>query len=144
MRTKGFTLIELVVVMAVVAILAAIAFPSFQTQMRKSRRADAHAAITQLQMAQERLRGNCRFYAQAIGAADACGAGANATTVRAAASSSEGYYTIAIRAGSATGNAYVIEATPQGPQAADKNCSPIILTMNAANPNGLKTPADCW
>ncbi len=144
MKTKGFTLIEVLIVMAVVAILVSIAVPSFQGQMRKSRRADAHAAMTSVQMAQERLRGNCRFYAQNLGGADGCGAGANATTVRAGATSSEGFYTIAIRAGSATGNGYVIEATPQGAQAKDTACNPIVLTMGPANPNGLKTPANCW
>jgi type IV pilus assembly protein PilE len=38
---KGFTLIELMIVVAVVGILAAIAYPSYQDSVRKSRRADA-------------------------------------------------------------------------------------------------------
>ena len=42
---RGFTLIELMIVVAVVAILAAIGYPSFQEQVAKSRRADVQRAL---------------------------------------------------------------------------------------------------
>lgn len=41
----GFTLIELMIVIAVVAILAAIGYPSYQEQVAKSRRADVQRAL---------------------------------------------------------------------------------------------------
>ena len=43
----GFTLIELMIVVAVIAILAAIAYPSYQEQIRKSRRAQAKADLVE-------------------------------------------------------------------------------------------------
>jgi prepilin-type N-terminal cleavage/methylation domain-containing protein len=41
MKTKGFTLIELMIVIAIVAILAIIAIPAYSEQVAKSRRAEA-------------------------------------------------------------------------------------------------------
>ena len=46
-RVRGFTLLELMIVVAVVAILAAIAYPSYQDQIRKSRRAQAKADLVE-------------------------------------------------------------------------------------------------
>ena len=51
---RGFTLIELVIVVAIVAILAAIALPSYQQQVRKSRRSQAKADLTELAQQLER------------------------------------------------------------------------------------------
>ena len=41
----GFTLIELMIVVAIVAILAAIAYPAYTSQIRKTDRSDAKAAL---------------------------------------------------------------------------------------------------
>ncbi len=59
----AFTLIELVVVVAVVGILGAIALPSYQWMVRKSRRAEAQAALFEMYLAQERWRANHVAYA---------------------------------------------------------------------------------
>ena len=57
-RKKGFTLIELMVVVGIVALLVALAIPSFTDVVRKSRRSDALDAILDLQLAQEKWRVN--------------------------------------------------------------------------------------
>lgn len=54
-RSGGFTLIELMVVVAVVAILAAIAYPSYQDQVRKSRRGQAKADLVEYAQLAERF-----------------------------------------------------------------------------------------
>jgi len=51
----GFTLIELLTVVGIVSILAAIAYPSYQSQVRKTRRGDAQAVLMQAAQYMERL-----------------------------------------------------------------------------------------
>ncbi len=55
MKQRGFTLSELMFVVAVAAILAAIALPSYQEQVRKGRRADAWAAMNEISQMLERF-----------------------------------------------------------------------------------------
>lgn len=144
----GFTLIEMMITVAIIAIIASIAYPSFQEQIRKSRRADGISALMGLHMAQQRLRANCRFYAQQIdttaGATNDCQGTAADSKVAYVNQSSEGYYALSIAAGTATGNAYTIVADPQGNQAADTDCDPLQLQITAGSREGVKTPADCW
>lgn len=58
---RGFTLIELMIVVAVVAILAAIAYPSYRDSVLKGRRAEGRAALAELLQQEERYmtQNNC-------------------------------------------------------------------------------------
>jgi len=47
-QQKGFTLIELMIVVAVIAVLAAIAYPSYQDSVRRTKRADMKANLTEI------------------------------------------------------------------------------------------------
>jgi type IV pilus assembly protein PilE len=143
---RGYTLIELMIIVVIIAILAAVALPSYMTSVRKGRRADGLAALTNVQLAQEKLRASCPFYGQNLGgAANVCGANAAGSTVKAAATSPDGWYAVTLSAASSTG--YTVTATGNDDQAKDSaagtTCT-LVLTVNAANPNGVKTPADCW
>lgn len=50
----GFTLIEIMITVSLIGILAAIALPSYEFAIRKTRRTEARAALTQLMQSQER------------------------------------------------------------------------------------------
>ncbi len=57
-KAKGFTLIELMIVVVVIAVLAGIALPSYKEQAQRGRRADGKAFIMDIASRQE------RFYTQ--------------------------------------------------------------------------------
>jgi type IV pilus assembly protein PilE len=62
-RRRAFTLVELCVVLTVSGVLVAIAWPSLHTQLQRSRRADAVAALMRVQLAQEHYRAHHGLYA---------------------------------------------------------------------------------
>lgn len=65
MRTKarGFTLIEIMIVVVIIAILAGIAIPSYQSQVRKGHRADAQAFMMDIAQRQQAYLLDARTYA---------------------------------------------------------------------------------
>jgi type IV pilus assembly protein PilE len=127
-RRPGFTLIELLIAVAVIAILGAIAYPSFMDSIRKGRRADAVAALTQVQHAQERFRANHSTYA---GSFDPTGANPDKLALRT--TSPEGHYSLTLRDATMTG--YVAEATARSdsPQASDAACRVMRVTLDDRN-----------
>lgn len=64
---SGFTLIELMIAVAVVGILAAIAYPSYQSQIQKSRRTVAESALTEIASKEESYRFRNKSYTQNLG-----------------------------------------------------------------------------
>ena len=61
---RGFTLVELMIVIVIVAILLAVALPSYQNSVQKGRRADAKAALLDVANRQEGIhvgQGNLFF-----------------------------------------------------------------------------------
>jgi type IV pilus assembly protein PilE len=66
-KVKGFTLIELMIVVAIVAILASIAVPAYNDSITKSRRADAQGTLTSFANAMERHFTTNGTYAGAAG-----------------------------------------------------------------------------
>jgi len=66
MNAKGFTLIELMIVVAIIGIITAIAYPSYTEQMEKGRRSDGQAFILGIQGAMERHVFDNNTYAESM------------------------------------------------------------------------------
>ena len=131
MNNKGFSLVELMIVLAIIGVLSAIAYPSYDSYMKKSRRSDAKVALQAMADKQE------RFYLQnntyTTNAANVGGTGTE-----------KNYYVLSID--SADVNAFALTATAVagGPQAADTTTNNGDCTVIKLTSAGAKTPNACW
>lgn len=135
--SKGFTLLELLIVVAILGILTAVALPSYQQSVLAGGRAEGQSILLQVASNQE------QFYS----ANNSYSTNANPLTTPALAvvSSEGGLYQVAVAAcaGGAIGNCFIATATPQGNQSND-----VCTTLTISN-TGLKgatgaTVAECW
>lgn len=117
LRSKGFTLIELMIVVAVVAILAAIAYPSYLDHVKKTRRSDAQGALMGLANAMERYYTTNNSYAGAAAGGNDTGAPAIYPD-ESPLDGSVKFYDLALVAPT-TATGYTIRATPKNGQAGD-------------------------
>jgi len=129
-KTRGFTLIELMIVVAVVAILATIALPAYQEHVRKTRRTQAKVDLNEIVQGLEREFTLKRSYA------------AFPETFNQSPRTGTKYYKIDYELGATT---YKLTATPVAPQDKDTKCS--ILTLNQLGQktaSGTLGAAQCW
>lgn len=145
MRGKGFTLIELMIVVAIVGILAAVAYPSYREYVLRSHRTDAKSALLSAAQRMEKFYTEKMTYDTAtLGTA----AGDIASTKSADEFYTIGFDTTPTAAGAcsatattnSTANDFRLCATPTGTQSGD-SCG-IFSISNI----GVKTPttARCW
>jgi type IV pilus assembly protein PilE len=140
--TRGFTLIELMVVVAVVAILSAVALPSYLRYVNRTHRGDAAAKLEEARSYMETFYGANQYnYAVTVAGAPVqlppsvavAPAGAVGTQIR---------YNISFQ-GAPTRNTFVLRAVPVNAQATDE-CG--TLTLDQAGTRGVtqSSVANCW
>ena len=143
-KKKGFTLIELMLVVVIVAILLMVALPSYQQQVQKTRRSLGKAELTEVVARQEQFFLDHRRYAGVLTelgypaspyAIDTDGNdGPTAATDR--------IYLIDI---STQLNSFTLYAIPQLSQFGDRFCGTLSLTsigLKAATGSGSQS--ECW
>lgn len=135
---KGFTLIELMIVVAIVGILSAIAYPSYTEYVQRGHRADARAGLLQAQLWLERGATATGVYPTVLPA--------NLTW----SADTSKRYTIGLAAGN-TNAAFTLTATPKnpGPQASDKCGTYTLNNTGLRGANGKTSDQsgyniDCW
>lgn len=130
MRKKtilGFTLIEVMIVVAIVGILAAIAYPSYVDSVRKGRRAEAMSALEDVRLSQAKWRTKKTTYG---------------TKAEISASDTK-YYIIDVPSNTQTSFTATATAKAGTSQASDTGCT--TFTVNQNGPVGDAAHiAKCW
>jgi type IV pilus assembly protein PilE len=142
-RIGGFTLVELMITVVVLAIIVGIAVPSYQAQVRKSRRADARNAVLDLAGREERFLSISNSYSQTP---TDVGYAVFPVTVN------NGYYQLSVvvpdPAQPGVTPSFSITATAFGAQVSDTDCASFSLNQlgqqTALNSGGALNTATCW
>lgn len=137
-RNQGFTLIEMMIVVALMGILAAIAYPSYQDSVRKTRRADAKAVLAELAQFMERTYTENNSFKPG-------GNNPALPHLESPIDGSQKHYDLSISASTST--SFTLQATPKGPQAGDG-----VLTLSstgakwwdANNSGSVDTGENSW
>ncbi|MCW0456492.1 type IV pilin protein [Xanthomonas sacchari] len=131
-RGNGFTLVELMIVVAVIAILAAIAYPSYVAHIVKARRATAASCLMERGQDMERYYTTNLSYASAPDPTQCEGV--------------TDFYTLSFN-GSVSAKAYSLRAVPKGAQLArDTQCGTLYLNQKGERTVSVSgtDPMSCW
>lgn len=134
MSKSGFTLIEMLIVIAIVSILAGIAYPSYMQYVLKSKRTEAQSALIDIANRQEMYYLDHHQYATNL--ATDLGLSANPFITE------NGYYRIETSSARATAD-FTLTAIAISTQAADSECASLSVDHNSTKSSSAGNEA-CW
>lgn len=136
---NGFTLLEILIVVAIIGILSSIALPAYQNSVLRAGRAEAKTELLQVASDQERYFSNFNTYVN-----DALPLNAPVVADRDR-TTQNGFYRISVDAcaGGAITNCFIATATAQNDQTAD-SCSTLTITDTGVRGATGDTANECW
>jgi type IV pilus assembly protein PilE len=126
-RNRGFTLLEVMIVVVIVGILAAIALPSYQAHLRRSARTEAQTLLTDAATRQQQFLVDKRSYASSLAALNLATPASIVTK-----------FNFPVTASDGPPPSFTLTAQAVGDQARDK-CPTLTITDS-----GERNPPDCW
>lgn len=138
---QGFTLVELMVVVAVMAILAGVSVASYRRYALRANRTEARIALLAIQTGQEKFYLQNNQYAQTLGQVIAAPPAGLGVALDATGATPGGHYLVSFTAATAT--TYTVQAVATGTQVKD-DAACLTYTVNQM---GVTTPAPsttCW
>lgn len=138
-KMKGFTLIEIMIVVAIIGILAAIAYPSYMEYVRKSNRSDAKTALNDVAQQLQRCFTVYNAYNNT-----ACSVHTRLTSGASEILSESRLYAVTLTAVQPL--TYTLTATPRAGtvQVQDLKCATFTLSHAGARGATGSDSANCW
>ena len=127
---RGFTLIELMIVVLIIAVIGFIALPSYRDYVLRAARSEGKAALMTVASKQEQYYLDNKTYTSTL------------ADLNVPATTEGGKYTVVIIAADAT--SYSLEAQPAGGQVDDTDCADLTLDSNGTKGASGPTGTECW